>query len=88
MLISNEGNIKREELKEDIIKLVLVKEQLSIKEIARLYNETQYISKRLIKEIIKELIAQGILVKVEDLDHFGNNVDDVVLNENYELEGR
>lgn len=46
------------------------------------------ISKRLIKEIIKELIAQGILVKVEDLDHFGNNVDDVVLNENYELEGR
>lgn len=80
--------MKREELKEDIIKLVLVKEQLSIKEIARLYNETQYISKRLIKEIIKELIAQGILVKVEDLDHFGNNVDDVVLNENYELEGR
>lgn len=80
--------MKREELKEDIIKLVLDKEQLSIKEIARLYNETQYISKRLIKEIIKELIAQGILVKVDDLDHFGNNVDDVVLNENYELEGR
>lgn len=80
--------MKREELKEDIIKLVLDREQLSIKEIARLYNETQYISKRLVKEIIKELIVQGILVKVDDLDHFGNNVDDVVLNENYELEGR
>lgn len=74
----------REDLKRDIIKLVQDRQQISIREIARLYNVTQYISKRLVREIIKELLAEGIFVKVDDTDHFGFKVDDIVIDENYE----
>lgn len=88
MLISKEGNMKREELKDGIIKLVRDRGQLSITKIANLYNETQYISKRIVREAIKELLTQGILVIVDDVDNFGNKADDVILDEDYEYEGR
>lgn len=74
----------REDLKRDVIKLVQERKQVSIREIARLYNETRYISKRLVREIIKELLAEGIFVKVNDTDCFGYKMDDIAISENYE----
>lgn len=40
------------------------------------------------REIIKLLLAQGILIEVDDVDNYGNKVNDVILAEDYEFEER
>ena len=69
------------ELKQSIIKDIKKKGSESIKIIAKRYEECQYIPRRKTRKIISELIKEKILVRVDDIDCFGNKVDDVVINE-------
>ena len=69
------------ELKQSIIKDIKKKGSESIKIIAERYEECQYIPRRKTRKIISELIKDKILVRVDDIDCFGNKVDDVVINE-------
>lgn len=71
----------KERLKKDIVELVEKKGEVSIKEIARIYYDGLYVPKRETRAIIKELIAEKILVRVDDVDAFGKKVDDVVIND-------
>lgn len=69
------------DIKDDIISRVKEKEQISIKELCEIYYNCKYISKRETRKAINSLIAQGILVRVDDTDYCGNRSDDVVMSD-------
>lgn len=69
-----------DELKQNIIEYVKKKGSKSIKVIAEIFEIYQGIPRRETRKIISELIADGILVKVDDVDCYGRKVDDVVIN--------
>lgn len=72
--------MNKECLKNDIIELIKKHGNISIKEITRIYNECLNIPKRDTRKIINELINDKILVRIDDVDCFGNKIDEVTMN--------
>lgn len=70
--------MSKEDLKLDILNFIKDKQQISIKEIVKIYYDCKYISKRETRAIIKELINDKVIIPVDDVDCYGNKVDDVI----------
>lgn len=70
-----------EKLRQSIIEGIKKEGSESMKVITKRYEECQGIPRSHTRSIINELIRNGILVKVDDIDCFGNKIDDVVIND-------
>lgn len=70
-----------EELKQDIFEFIKKKGSMSIKAITEIYEGGLEVPRRKTRQIIRELISDGVLVRVDDVDCYGRKVDDVAINE-------
>lgn len=71
---------RRQWLRERILSDV-ERNQSSIKELARIYDEYHAIPRRETRAVIREMLAEGIIVRVDEVDCWGKKVDWILKNE-------